>query len=224
MGVLTIPARLSPAEKSTGRARTLGSSSVGFMERAAALLMLLALGPIVLIAALVTAVLSRDSPFVSHARVGRGGKPIRVVKLRTMWGTGPSGRRLFIEHLDNTVVPESKTRRDPRVTSSFAAFCRRHSIDEIPQLWQVVIGEMALVGPRPLTAIELNTYYSGCTREVLSVAPGITGLWQVAGRSSLTYWQRRSMDLFLVRKLSAGLYLFILTNTVKAVLTGRNAA
>jgi exopolysaccharide production protein ExoY len=116
-----------------------------------------------------------------------------------------------------------KSEKDSRVTSRFAAFCRRYSIDELPQLYQVVTGQMSLIGPRPLTKLELDLYYGRNAAELLTRRPGISGLWQVSGRSRLSYRQRRRLDLFLVRKWSPGLYLQTLLATIPTVLTGRNA-
>jgi lipopolysaccharide/colanic/teichoic acid biosynthesis glycosyltransferase len=196
---------------------------VAAAERGAALVLLILFSPLLLIAAATVVFLSKDCPFVAHRRVGRGGRPIRVIKLRTMWGTAPRSGRALIEDLESTYVPELKSAADPRITSTFAAFCRRYSIDELPQLWQTVRGEMALVGPRPITAEELRHHYGRSAPEVLSVAPGITGLWQVKGRNRLTYRQRRRLDVFLVRNWSPRLYLFILGSTGRAVLSGRNS-
>ena len=219
---LTVAAKLSSPPIAGGSSAW--HFSISIAERATAFLLLVLLSPALLLAVAVTIVLSRDCPFVSHARVGRYGRPIRVVKLRTMWGATPLSGRWLIEHLAHVEVPETKTRNDPRVTSAFAAFCRRHSIDELPQLWQIVAGELALVGPRPLTADELEKHYGSSAAEVLSVTPGITGLWQIAGRNNLTYRQRRLLDVFLVRNWSPRLYLFIVTGTVRAILSGSNAA
>ena len=101
-------------------------------------------------------------------------------------------------------------------------FCRRFSIDELPQFVNVLRGEMSLVAPRPVTESELKKYYGCDAEEVLRVKPGVTGLWQVMGRSRLTYRQRREMDLFLVRNRSLKLYLTILLRTIQAVLTGKD--
>jgi len=224
MGVYTIGAALAKAERYAAPSRSLGWETLAWAERGFALTLLLAASPILFTAAIVTAILSRDSPFIAHPRVGRGGKPVDIIKLRTMWGTAPRSGRLLIQRLSSTPVPECKTPNDPRITSSFAAFCRRYSIDELPQLWQIARGEMAFVGPRPITAEELNAHYGPVAGEVLSVMPGLTGLWQVTGRNGLTYRQRRRFDLFLVRRRSARLYLFILTSTVRAVVSGKDAA
>ncbi len=119
--------------------------------------------------------------------------------------------------------PESKGFGDPRVTSRFARFCRRFSIDELPQLINVLRGEMSLVAPRPLTRTELIQHYGFDAAEVLRVKPGITGLWQVAGRNRLTYAERRELDLFLVRNNgSLKLYFTILLRTIPAVLKGQD--
>lgn len=195
-------------------------------ERLLALILLCALVPGLALAALAVVLLSRRCPLVAHARVGRGGKEIWVLKLRTMWGAAvPACRHRvwFIERLKGEPVAELKKSDDPRVTSRFAAACRRYSIDELPQLWHVVRGELSLVGPRPMTPEELSDHYGRAAAEVLRVRPGLTGLWQIKGRSSLNYRQRRRLDLFLVRHWSPRLYLGILLATVPRVLTGRDA-
>jgi lipopolysaccharide/colanic/teichoic acid biosynthesis glycosyltransferase len=93
----------------------------------------------------------------------------------------------------------------------------------LPQLYHVVRGEMSLVGPRPVTLVELERHYSECMDEVLSIRPGMTGLWQVKGRNQLTYARRRRLDLIYVRRRSAGLYLRILLRSIPRVLSGRGA-
>jgi exopolysaccharide production protein ExoY len=195
------------------------------MERLAAGLLLLLVSPVLVTAGITIMILSRRSPLVAHHRVGYGGRHIWVLKLRTMW---PSRRhrlrfRPFVERLSPCRVCVIKPRFDPRVSSRFAAFCRKYSIDELPQLWNVIAGDMALLGPRPLTADELAEHYAAHSRYVLSVKPGITGLWQVKGRSRLTYKQRKRLDLFLLKHWSLGLYGKILAATVSNVLTGRDA-
>jgi lipopolysaccharide/colanic/teichoic acid biosynthesis glycosyltransferase len=197
-----------------------------FGERVFALLIFVTLLPFLIVAGVVVVLLSRRCPLVAHARVGRNGKSIRVLKLRTMWSgaaSQPGPSRYLIEHLRREPVLDVKKSDDPRVTSAFAAFCRRYSIDELPQLWHVVRGDLALVGPRPLTADELIEHYGAAASEVLRVKPGLTGLWQVRGRSYLTYPQRRRLDLFLVRNWSFRLYAGILLATVPRVLTGKDA-
>jgi exopolysaccharide production protein ExoY len=166
--------------------------------------------------------LSGRAPLVAHRRVGRYGEPFWMLKYRSMW----DGQRIgggLIEHLPEEIVPEKRSGPDPRVTSRFAAFCRRHSIDELPQLWHVAGGEMSLVGPRPMTLGEWNQHYGASAREVLALKPGLTGLWQTRGRNRLTYQQRRRLDLFLARHYCLLLYLRILGHTVPRVIVGRDA-
>jgi lipopolysaccharide/colanic/teichoic acid biosynthesis glycosyltransferase len=148
-----------------------------------------------------------------------------MLKLRTMWGSGHErGNPFWIERIEHREVPLHKGLPDPRVTSRFARFCRRYSVDELPQLWHVLSGRMSLAGPRPLTAIELEQHYGEAANEVLKLRPGITGLWQVLGRNRLTYHQRRRLDLFLARHRTPSLCLFILRRTLPVVLGGKDAA
>ena len=107
--------------------------------------------------------------------------------------------------------------------SRFAAFLRKFSIDELPQLLHVLRGDMSLVGPRPLTRAELAKYYGEYATEIIQIQPGLTGLWQIRGRNRLSYRQRRRLDLFLVRRFGWLLYLKVLLCTPARVLTGRDA-
>jgi exopolysaccharide production protein ExoY len=195
-------------------------------ERVSAFVLLLLLAPLLAFTGLIIWLLSRRAPLVAHARVGRNGKEFWVVKLRTMWGAGAMHccpKSYLIERLFAAAAPEVKSARDPRVTSAFAAFCRKYSIDELPQLYHVLRGEMSFVGPRPLTRDELSQHYGPAAREVLRLKPGLTGLWQVRGRSRLNYRQRRRLDLFLVRKWSFRLYVLLLLTTIPRVLMGTDA-
>lgn len=201
--------------------------AIGIGERLVAAALLVLLWPIFILAGIAVALLSRRPPLIAHARVGQHGRLIQVLKLRTMWEPNASPLRFrgLVEHLSpEQVSPVSvKARNDPRVTSRFAALCRRYSIDELPQLWHVVQGHLALIGPRPLTANELQAYYDGTLQEFLSVKPGLSGLWQIRGRSRLSYRQRRRFDLFMIRHWSLSLYFMILLATIPAVLTGKDA-
>ena len=196
-------------------------------ERVAALLAFILLLPILILAASVIFLLSGRPPLVAHRRVGRFGRSFWMLKFRTMWNVGrpfrlPHTSFRLIEHLHGEWVPETK-RADARVSSAFARLCRKYSIDELPQLWHVVRGEMSLVGPRPITAAEWDRFYGPAAAEVLRLKPGITGLWQTRGRNRLTYPQRRRLDLFLSRHYCLWLYLRILGATVPRVFAGRDA-
>jgi lipopolysaccharide/colanic/teichoic acid biosynthesis glycosyltransferase len=199
---------------------------MGFGERLTAAALLVLLAPVLVASALVVACLSRRSPLIAHRRVGWRGADLWMIKLRSMWGCqdsqSPPGFR-WIERVDGPSAPPSKHAGDPRVPNAFARFLRRHSLDEIPQLWHVIRGEMSLVGPRPLTAAELRDFYGADAAEILQVKPGIAGLWQVSGRNRLGYAERRKLDLALVRRRSPRLYVEILLRTIPAVWTGANS-
>ena len=194
------------------------------LDQLLAALLFLALAPLIGVVAIVTWYLSRRSPFVAHRRVGQYGEILWMFKLRTMWSKAdPPRERRLIEFVSDQPVATFKGAFDQRVTSRFARFCRRYSIDELPQLWHVVRGEMALIGPRPITQLELNTHYGNAASEVLSLRPGLSGLWQVMGRSRLSYHQRRRLDVFLARHFTARLYLLTLWRTIPAAIRGVDA-
>jgi exopolysaccharide production protein ExoY len=146
-----------------------------------------------------------------------------MIKLRTMWDEEPGSSARWIERITCESGAETKDPDDRRVPNWFARFCRRHSVDEIPQLWHVIRGEMSLVGPRPVTAEELRRYYGADAEEMLQVKPGLAGLWQISGRNRLTYSQRKRLDLEYVRERSVRMYLKILLRTIPEVLTGSNS-
>lgn len=181
--------------------------------------------PVFLGVALTILILSRRTPFVAHLRSGQAGQPFWMWKFRTMWPRHrPAAAPGLVERVHSVPFHWRKANPDPRVTSRFARFCRKYSLDELPQLCHVLSGRMALLGPRPLTAEELAVHYGTDTAEVLSVKPGITGLWQVNGRNRLTYPQRLRLDLFFVRHNAPGLRCIILLRSLAVVLSGRNAS
>jgi len=188
------------------------------------LLLLVLCLPLVAAAALSVAIFSRRSPLIAHWRVGRHGVGFWMFKIRSMWDGKPASHAWrWVEYLPETTVPSFKGPSDPRVTSRLAAFYRRFSIDELPQLLHVVSGRMRLIGPRPITFAEWNAYYGEPAEEVLSVPPGITGLWQVIGRNSLTYEQRKRLDLFYARRAGWRLDCIILLRTPLRVLSGKDS-
>jgi lipopolysaccharide/colanic/teichoic acid biosynthesis glycosyltransferase len=197
--------------------------TVGICERIASVALFAALSPLVAGSALVVTIASRRSPFIAHRRVGWRGETLWMIKLRTMWGDGPRRSARWVERISEEPGAEDKDPDDPRVPNWFARFCRRHSIDEIPQLWHVIRGQMSLVGPRPATAAELRRYYSADAEEMLQVRPGLAGLWQISGRNRLTYSQRKRLDLQYVRERSLSMYFKILLRTIPEVLAGKNS-
>ena len=162
--------------------------------------------------------------FRSHQRVGRNGKLFPCYKFQTMI---PNAQQVLEEYLEND--PQArlewetnfKLSNDPRVTK-LGAVLRKTSLDELPQIFNVLKGEMSLVGPRPVVQAELAKYGDN-KKEYLMVRPGITGMWQASGRSDTTYEERVAMDTWYVRNWSLWIDLNYLLNTIKAVLSKRGA-
>ncbi len=159
-----------------------------------------------------------------HRRIGKDGRAFECLKFRTMV---PNADQLLRELLERDPaskaewVRDHKLRRDPRVTP-IGRFLRRTSLDELPQLWNVMRGEMSLVGPRPVVREELLRYGRN-VRTYLSAKPGITGLWQVKGRNDTDYRRRVVLDTYYVRNQRLLLDLYILLKTTRVVLGGSGA-
>jgi exopolysaccharide production protein ExoY len=181
-------------------------------------ILLLVLSPLFLGIAIVILLLSRKSPLIAHRRVGQYGSELWVLKFRTMWQRSDAPAKvsdiLSIEFIDDEIGPGRKRPEDGRVASRFARFCRRHSLDELPQIFHVLEGRMSLVGPRPVTRAEVDKIYGADAGEILRAKPGLAGLWQVSGRNLLTATERRALDLEWVRNRSLGLYVVILLRTI----------
>ena len=188
------------------------------------LLCLVLFSPVLLLVALLVRLTSPGPVLFRQTRVGRYGRVFRMYKFRTMW-TGSSDR-LHREYVAKLLAePEgSSTARggfykltdDPRVTR-LGAILRRTSLDELPQLFNVVRGEMSLVGPRPMLPWEIEML-GPVHRQRLTVPPGITGLWQVSGRNRLTMTQALDLDVEYVRRTCLPLDLWILVRTAFVVL------
>lgn len=148
--------------------------------------------------------------FFCQERLGRNGVPFVLWKLRTM---RPDAAQ--------TPLPERKRPDDPRITR-VGRWLRRLSLDELPQAWNILRGEMSLVGPRPLTAEEIKALGPAAWAR-LAVKPGLTGLWQVSGRADLPAERLLELDLAYVQRCSPWLDLWILLRTIPAVFTGRGA-
>jgi exopolysaccharide biosynthesis polyprenyl glycosylphosphotransferase len=155
-----------------------------------------------------------------QTRIGRHGKPFTLLKFRTMYDGADRDREL-LDHLNEQHGLLFKIRRDPRITP-VGRVMRRFSLDELPQLFNVLAGSMSLVGPRPPLPAEVERYDSD-TRRRLLVMPGVTGLWQVSGRSDLSWEESMRLDLHYVDHWSFGLDVRLLLRTVSAVLRRRGA-
>jgi exopolysaccharide biosynthesis polyprenyl glycosylphosphotransferase len=182
---------------------------------------LLALAPVLLLLALAIKLTSRGPVLFVQERCGLGGRKFRVFKFRTMVRDAEARKRA-LAHLNEMSGPVFKIRRDPRITV-LGGVLRRLSLDELPQLWNVVLGDMSLVGPRPPTPDEVERYTARHVQR-LSVMPGITGLWQVSGRSDIADFERWvDLDLHYVRTCSMWTDLRILLKTVVVVARVRGA-
>jgi exopolysaccharide biosynthesis polyprenyl glycosylphosphotransferase len=190
------------------------------MDVIGSLLGLIVLAPFLL----VTIVwIKRDSPggaFFKQVRIGRDGKAFTCWKFRTMVRDAEE-RLAELEHLSEGPGLLFKLREDPRVTRAGRAL-RRFSLDELPQLYNVLRGEMSLVGPRPALPAEVERY-DDWVRNRLRVKPGMTGLWQVSGRTETTFSDYVRYDLFYIQNWSLSLDLWILWRTLRAVLTAEGA-
>ncbi|MDQ3957417.1 MAG: exopolysaccharide biosynthesis polyprenyl glycosylphosphotransferase, partial [Actinomycetota bacterium] len=165
----------------------------------------------------------RDSPggpFFGQIRVGRDGELFKCWKFRTMYEDAEA-RRAELEHLNQGPGLLFKLADDPRVTRA-GKVLRRYSLDELPQLWNVLRGEMSLVGPRPAIPSEVEQY-DEWIRNRLKVKPGMTGLWQVSGRTETSFSDYVRYDLFYIQNWSLSLDLWILWRTVRAVFTAEGA-
>ena len=185
------------------------------------LLGLILLSPLLLTAAVAVKASSPGPVLYLSERVGRGGRPFRMVKFRSMIH-GAHGARGHHGHLNiHDTGPVFKIRDDPRVTRA-GRLLRRWSIDELPQLWNVLRGDMSVVGPRPPLPEEF-LHYGPREQRRLEVKPGVTCIWQVSGRSDVDFETWVDMDIAYIETWSLRLDARLLMRTVAAVLTGRGA-
>ncbi|GAA1995042.1 sugar transferase [Catenulispora subtropica] len=190
-------------------------------ERAMAAVGIILLAPVFLAVSLAILIGDGRPVYFRQQRVGLRGEPFILFKFRTM-ASGAAAAKAELAHLNvNTDGPLFKARRDPRITR-VGAVLRRYSLDELPQLLNVVRGEMALVGPRPPLPEEAAQYSEEVRRRLL-VKPGLTGLWQVSGRSDLAWADAVRLDVGYVENWSLGLDAEILLRTGSAVVKGKGA-
>ncbi|MCX6875051.1 MAG: sugar transferase [Verrucomicrobia bacterium] len=195
------------------------------LDRVGAVLLILASSPLWLLAYIGVRWASPEAPvWFSQMRAGRYGKPFRIWKFRTMVpGAGDLLEAIKEEHGNQMDGPVFKLEHDPRVFP-FGTLLRRFSIDELPQLINVVRGDMSLVGPRPLPLYEVEAFSERAHRRRLSVKPGITCEWQVGGRNKITSFDEWvEMDLHYIDNWSLWLDIRILLQTIPAVLSGKGA-
>jgi exopolysaccharide biosynthesis polyprenyl glycosylphosphotransferase len=184
---------------------------------------LVALAPVFLLIALVVKLDSPGPVFYRRRVMGLNGRQFNALKFRTMHTDGdailrasPGGAALLDE-----LATTHKIKGDPRITRS-GWFLRKYSLDELPQLFNVLRGDMSLVGPRMISPPELEAY-GQWAMNLLTVRPGLTGLWQVSGRSDVPYEERVRLDMFYIRNYSLWLDLQLIFRTIPVVLSGKGA-
>ncbi len=185
---------------------------------------IVSVGPLMIVLAILVWAWDGGPIFYGHLRVGRMGRVFRCWKFRSMV---VGAEKILAEYLEANLEARAewetshKLRHDPRITS-LGRFLRASSLDELPQLWNVLIGEMSIVGPRPIVLAEIARYKSNFS-DYCACRPGITGLWQISGRSDVSYDQRIALDMHYSRSRSLLLDIQILVSTIPAVLGRRGS-
>jgi exopolysaccharide production protein ExoY len=212
------------AQFASKMAAPIGLTSKRVVDIALALSGIILIAPLLIICFLATILSSPGPALFRHRRVGFNGRKFDCFKFRTMVTDAPDRLRQLLD-ADPLAAAEwathRKLRNDPRVTA-IGAILRKSSLDELPQLFNVLRGDMSIVGPRPVTEEEL-VRYSSSVGAYLACRPGITGLWQVSGRSTATYNKRIACDTFYARNWSMALDAKILIVTIPSVLLLDNA-
>jgi exopolysaccharide production protein ExoY len=201
-----------------------GLTSKRIVDIVLALSGIILLAPLFFICFLLTRVSSSGPALFRHKRVGFGGKPFDCLKFRTMVADAPERLRKLLEENPAAAAEWAecqKLRNDPRVTP-IGAILRKSSLDELPQLFNVLMGTMSIVGPRPVTEAELARYGTS-VKAYAACRPGITGLWQVSGRSSTSYQTRIVCDTYYARMWSLSLDARIIIVTIPSVLFSEGA-
>jgi exopolysaccharide production protein ExoY len=212
------------------RRRALVRSAVGgptkrAIDIAAAGAALLVLSPIMILVAILIWTTQGGPVIFSHPRVGQGGRSFPCYKFRTMVTNGDKVLRKHLNdnpHAANEWRETRKLRRDPRITR-LGRFLRKSSLDELPQLFNILIGHMSCVGPRPVVTVEIARY-GRFSPYYLAARPGLTGMWQISGRNSISYDERVSLDAQYVGNWSLWLDLRIMVLTIPALVRVKDCA
>ncbi|NIP41591.1 MAG: exopolysaccharide biosynthesis polyprenyl glycosylphosphotransferase, partial [Aliifodinibius sp.] len=194
------------------------------MDMVLSIIVLVVLFPLFVLVGLLIKLTSKGPIFYSHSRIGQGGKHFNIFKFRTMYQNADQMLEKYLEEnpqYREEWETEQKIRKDPRITP-IGRILRKLSIDELPQVWNVIRGEMSLVGPRPIVDEEIEKYADKFA-VYKRVKTGITGLWQVSGRNNLPYEERVRLDEYYVRNWSIWLDVYIMARTIWVVL-GRDGA
>lgn len=189
-----------------------------------ALLALLVLSPIFLMIVVLVKLSDKGPAFYGHRRIGHNGRTFHCLKFRTMVVNGDEVLKQYLTSDPHAAEEWRQTRKlknDPRVTA-VGSVLRKLSLDELPQLINIIRGEMSVVGPRPVVDEELN-YYESAARYYLSTRPGLTGLWQISGRNDVSYKERVDYDTQYVQNWSMMRDISIIMKTVPAVCMSRGS-
>lgn len=182
---------------------------------------LIILSPVFLIIAVLIKAESKGPIFFAHKRIGKNGKEIKILKFRTMVNNAEDLIKKFTPEQMEEFKENFKLKNDPRITK-MGKFLRKTSLDELPQLINIIRGELSLIGPRPIVSRELEKYENN-KRKFLSVTPGLTGYWAANGRSNISYEQRMIMELYYIDNLSWKLDVKIFLKTILSVLKKEGA-
>lgn len=189
------------------------------------LVMLVLFGPLMLLITFLVSLSCGRKIIYGHVRVGQDGKEFKCYKFRSMVLNSDQVLQELLAHSEearNEWERDFKLKNDPRITP-IGRILRKTSLDELPQLWNVVMGDMSIVGPRPVVRKELDQYYGASRRHYLAVRPGLTGLWQVSGRNDLDYGARVALDRSYVERWNVFTDFGIVMKTVR-VMVSRNGA
>lgn len=184
-------------------------------------LALIVLSPVFLIISLLIKLESDGPVFFAHKRIGKDGKEIKILKFRSMVSNAEELIKDFTPEQMEEYKKNFKLENDPRITR-IGKFLRKTSLDELPQLINIIKGDLSIIGPRPVVESELEKYQNN-KNKFLSLTPGLTGYWAANGRSSTTYEQRMSMELFYIDNFSWKLDLKIFFKTILSVLKKEGA-
>lgn len=177
--------------------------------------------PIFIIIVFLIKIDSKGPVFFKHKRIGKHGKKLEIYKFRTMIDNAEEAMKYFTEEQKKEFKENFKLENDPRVTR-VGKILRKTSLDELPQIINILKGEMSIIGPRPIVKNELEKYGKN-QEKFLSVAPGLTGYWAANGRSDVSYEERMALELYYVDNRSLLLDLKIFLKTIGSVLRGRGA-
>jgi len=231
----TVPAahpvhREAAPASARGVSRRIGPSAVGFalkrvFDLASVVVILALFGWLMLIIAAMVRMSGGKKVIYGHTRIGRHGRQFKCLKFRSMVSNSDEVLRNLLETDPDAREQwerDFKLKDDPRITK-IGRFIRKTSLDELPQLWNVVRGEMSIVGPRPVVQAEFEQYYGDAKEHYLSVPPGLTGLWQVSGRNDLDYAERVELDKQYVENSNVIYDFVIVMRTVKVMVVRRGA-